>query len=86
MTTTTQPAKPLPPCECLTDCGDDPRMYRNKCMPCPTYRNQMRARQLHAASADLLAACIELLRITHPDLIEYKNAQAAINKATKGTT
>lgn len=85
MNTTAQPAKPLPPCDCLTDCGDDPRIDRGKARPCQVYINHINTRNLHAASADLLASCIELLSITHPDLDEYKKATAAVNKALKGT-
>ncbi len=76
----------LPPCDCLTDCGDDPRDDRGKCLPCLVYRNHMRDKYLHAASEDLLASCIALLNITHPELDEYKTAQAAIKKALKGTS
>lgn len=81
----TKPAKPLPACDCLNDCGDDPRVNRGTARPCQVYINHMRAKHLHAASEDLLTACIALLNITHPDLDEYKAAQAAINKATKGS-
>ena len=78
--------KPLPACDCLTDCGDDPRLARGTARHCQVYTNHINTKRLHAASEDLLAACIALLSITHPDLDEYKAAQAAILKATKGTS
>lgn len=77
-------AQPLPPCDCLNDCGDDPRIDRGKARPCQVYVNHMQSKRLHDASADLLAALQALVNITHPDLDEYKAATAAISKATKG--
>lgn len=75
----------LPQCDCLNDCGDDPRIDRGQCRPCQVYVNHMQSKRLHDASADLLAALQALVNITHPDLDEYKAATAAIKKATKGT-
>ncbi len=79
----TNPSAPLPQCDCLNDCGDDPRIDRGTARPCQVHINHMRAKHLQNAAADLLAACEELINCIDPDRDreEGKRARAAIAKA-----
>ena len=88
MTATTPPTKPLPACDCLNDCGDDPRLDRGTARPCQVYINHIKTKRLQAAAADLLASCVELLNYIdtkHTDQAEVARAREAIRKALKGT-
>jgi hypothetical protein len=80
-------AQPLPPCDCLTDCGDDPRIDRGKARPCQVYVNHIQSKRLHDASADLLAFAQAVARYAGNSGDDYlaDKARAVIDKATKGT-
>jgi len=78
-------AQPLPQCDCLNDCGDDPRIDRGQCRPCQVYVNHIQSKRLHDASADLLAALQALVKDQRDaSLPVLAQARAAIAKATKG--
>ena len=88
----TKPSKPnkptpLPQCDCLNDCGDDPRIDRGTARPCQVHITHMRAKHLHAASEDLLAFAQAVARYagnSGDDFLADK-AREVIAKATKGT-
>ena len=83
----TKPSKPnkptpLPQCDCLNDCGDDPRIDRGTARPCQVLINHIRAKHLHAASEDLLAALQALVKDQRDaSLPVLAQARAAIAKA-----
>jgi hypothetical protein len=35
-----------PNCECIVDCGDDPWIAQDKCIPCAAYRRGLKRREI----------------------------------------
>lgn len=52
----------LTPCDCLTDCGDDPEIHRGYARPCTAYVGMMQRKRLIDAAPQLLCALKALLR------------------------
>lgn len=84
--TTKPPSTTLPQCDCLNDCGDDPRIDRGTARPCQVHINYLRAKHLQNAAADLLAALQALVKDQRDaSLPVLAQAREVIAKATKGT-
>lgn len=49
-------------CECLSDCGDDPKVQRGTAKPCDRYIGMLQRKRLIDAAPELLAALKVLLR------------------------
>jgi hypothetical protein len=43
---------PLPACDCLNDCGDDPRLDRGTAKPCQVYVNHIKRAEARGAEAE----------------------------------
>lgn len=53
---------PLPDCDCLGYCGDDPRIDRGLATPCLSYCSAQAHNRLHNAAPLLLAALRALIQ------------------------
>ena len=69
---------PLASCDCLSDCGDDPRIARGAATPCQSYRTRERLDRLNIAAPEMLM----LIKNALPD---NHTAKAIIN-FIEGTT
>ena len=73
----------LPACDCLSYCGDDPRVDKKTVRPCDNYRAQQRQARLHAAAPALLHA-LQTIDSNAAESVEWirRVAREAINQAT----
>jgi hypothetical protein len=74
----TKNANSLPDCDCLSYCGDDPRIDKGRAAPCLSYRRNLARRRLENAAPELLAALQTLLNdqrdASLPALVQAREA------------